>query len=87
MRTSWQARASDRCPIERRSAPAPAGADHWFAALTIATALAPWAGTAVGTAVGSFPLAFAIFAALIAGAVVAVIVFGNGIDVHESRAG
>lgn len=46
----------------------------WFAApITIATALAPWAGIAVGTAVGSFPLAFGIFAVLIAGAAVTVL--------------
>ncbi|MEJ7650808.1 MAG: hypothetical protein WKF57_17480 [Nakamurella sp.] len=60
----------------------------WFAApITIATALAPWAGIAVGTAVGSFPLAFGIFAVLIAGAAVTVIAFGNGIGVHEIRVG
>lgn len=46
----------------------------WFSApITIATAVAPWAGTALGVATGSFPIAFGIFAALIAATTVTVV--------------
>lgn len=44
-------------------------AGFFAAPIMIATALAPWAGTALATTIGSYPVTFAVLAALIAAAV------------------
>lgn len=58
----------------------------WFSApITLATALAPWAGTAIAESVDSYPIAFGIFAALIAGAMTAVIAVGGRLGTQDRR--
>lgn len=53
----------------------------WFSApITFATALAPWAGTAVAGTVDSYPIAFGIFAVLIAGAATAIVALGRNVE-------
>jgi len=58
-------------------------AGFFAAPITIATAIAPWAGTALATGIGSYPVTFAVLAALIAAATVLALLTRNNNQPHS----
>jgi len=60
-------------------------AGFFAAPITIATAIAPWAGTALATGIGSYPVTFAVLAVLIAAAAVLALLTRTSNQPHSPR--